>query len=879
MKKCVDIIIPVYNALEDLKLCVDSIKKHTNLKLHRLLLLNDKSSDVNVWPYLESLREENIFIFNNNTNLGFSGNINKGISFSNNDVILLNSDTIVTAHWVEKMIKCAYSDCSIGTVTPLSNNATIYSIPDFCEENKIPAGYSIDTYAALVESCSMREYPKTPVAHGFCMYIKREVFQKIGLFDAKTFERGYGEENDFCNRASQIGYTHVLCDDTYIYHSGTSSFQSDEKLRYIEAHERILSQRYPRQTLETSLYCSENPNAFIAENVNIFAELGNGKKNILYVLQSDFRMDSSDHVGGVQLHVKDLTNALKEKYNIFVAARNDNFLNLTAYTKNKTFYWKFPIDMPTTFPMIRNKKIGELCTLILKEFNINLVHIHHVLNLSFEIFYAAHNLHLPIIATVHDYYFVCPNVKLLNSVKHVCIKRETDDMCKACLQKHFGISETVSFIPTWRQICREVLGFCKTIIVPSENTKNNFNYYYPELKDKIMVIDHGSDLAESHSYKKAYKTLISEDVYSYLDEGYVMNNGNLYLRGWAYCNAWNAGETEIIIEVFCERQFACSVKGIGIERPDVANGNPLLLKSGFTCVIPSQYYEGKGEIEYRILLKRKKDIITNGKRYRMSKKDLSPSALNSEFHVAFVGGLSVEKGAILAYEIIKSRPKNIHFYILGDIGYQPLRKLEQKNLTKLGRYSRDELGDLIQHYSIDLICILSIWPETFCYTLSEAVLAKVPVIATDIGAISERLQEIEPEVLVPLDSKEILKRLRYIQSNPNIYQKLQEKLSCIQIRSIADMSEEYSSLYMENLIDFAFKKTVYGNRLLMKYLCVGNGLSTDEYGDKLWYYKQKEAELEAIKNATTYKFMKSLDYIKIPFRNQIKYFIEKRTNE
>ena len=61
------------------------------------------------------------------------------------------------------------------------------------------------------------------------MFVKREVIDKVGYFDAETFGRGYGEENDFCYRAEQLGYHHVMCDNTFIYHSGTGSFLTEEK--------------------------------------------------------------------------------------------------------------------------------------------------------------------------------------------------------------------------------------------------------------------------------------------------------------------------------------------------------------------------------------------------------------------------------------------------------------------------------------------------------------------------------------------------------------------------------------------------------------------------------------------------------------------------
>ena len=105
-----------------------------------------------VRPYLEEQKKNNVIVIHNESNKGFSNNINLGMSQSQErDVILLNSDTIVTKNWVEKMVACAYSDSSIGTVTPLSNNATLCSVPNFCEENTLPEGMSVDQMANIVE--------------------------------------------------------------------------------------------------------------------------------------------------------------------------------------------------------------------------------------------------------------------------------------------------------------------------------------------------------------------------------------------------------------------------------------------------------------------------------------------------------------------------------------------------------------------------------------------------------------------------------------------------------------------------------------------------------------------------------------------------------
>ena len=56
------------------------------------------------------------------------------------------------------------------------------------------------------------------------MYIRRAALADIGLFDAEAFGRGYGEENDFCLRASARGWRHLLACDTFVYHEGAVSF-------------------------------------------------------------------------------------------------------------------------------------------------------------------------------------------------------------------------------------------------------------------------------------------------------------------------------------------------------------------------------------------------------------------------------------------------------------------------------------------------------------------------------------------------------------------------------------------------------------------------------------------------------------------------------
>ena len=127
----IDIIIPVYNAYEDLVQCIDSILGTIAGYSYRVILINDFSTDDRIPPYLEKVafENDNIISLSNEINLGFVKTVNKGMSYSTNDIVLLNSDTIVTQGWLSKITSCAYSSELIATVTPFTNNGTICSVP------------------------------------------------------------------------------------------------------------------------------------------------------------------------------------------------------------------------------------------------------------------------------------------------------------------------------------------------------------------------------------------------------------------------------------------------------------------------------------------------------------------------------------------------------------------------------------------------------------------------------------------------------------------------------------------------------------------------------------------------------------------------------
>lgn len=495
-KKSVDIIIPIYNALEDLVKCIGNVVEYTDLNIHRLILIDDNSTDENVDIYLEAINKKGIYKYKNDINLGFSGTVNKGMRLSDErDVVLLNSDTMVTSGWLDKLIKCAYSDEGIATASPLSNNASICSVPYSNKDNKIPDNMTLDEYAAEIERVSFRAYPTIPMSVGFCMYIKRSVIKEVGFFDSEAFGLGYGEENDFCNRATELGYRHVLCDTTFVYHKGTASFDGDSKEELSRLHESVLEKRYPQLNRKLEWYWAYNQESVVHRNIELFSKLslGNDKKNIFYLIQADFQEGCSNNIGGTQLHVKDLKNGLKEEYNIFVAARDGEYLRITAYIADRVVSLKYLIGPIPEWYIYRDEKIAKLYDILLNAFKIDLVHIHHTMGMTLELYYVANRSNIPIYLTLHDYYYICPTLRLLDTHKKSCIGKVDWENCHLCMKKIFEIYENVDYMQKWRKEHAKAMALCDKIITPTKSAANVIIKYYPEIADHLEIVEHGID--------------------------------------------------------------------------------------------------------------------------------------------------------------------------------------------------------------------------------------------------------------------------------------------------------------------------------------------------------------------------------------------------
>jgi len=491
----VDIIIPVHNGLDFLSGCLRSIKEHTE-QPYRVVVIDDASNDPRVVEYLSKLEGEEYVIVTNSKNLGFVESINKGLSFSRSDVVILNSDTIVTHGWLDKLYRCAYSSDAVGTVTPLSNNATICSVPEFCQKNELPPHFGVDSYAELIEIASQKEYPPIPTAIGFCTYIKRIVIDKVGDFDNVTFSPGYGEENDLCMRAFKAGFLSVLDDSTYIYHHGEASF-SIKSAQLKDSHLQTLYRRYPEYPAIVADFVEKNPLAAVHVRIRraMLACREFTERRILYVMHLPPQSQIS---GGTGKHCRLLYEHLKDSVSYVVYPQGDHLV-LHEVEDDTTKEYESGKQRER---LIADQATERAFERILAEVKPCVVHFQHLLGMPMSLVRVAKDQGVKVVITLHDGYFMCPDWRLLEMGETYCDGCTDLNRCDGCLNHRYDLNP--GFQEMWRRNSRAMLELADRIVVPSEYQLGLCARVMDLQKERFTVIEHGvpgEPVSVQHSFE------------------------------------------------------------------------------------------------------------------------------------------------------------------------------------------------------------------------------------------------------------------------------------------------------------------------------------------------------------------------------------------
>jgi len=289
----VSIVIPNYNARDDLRNCLTSLRrlKYNNKEV---IVVDSGSIDESAQMVADEFPEV-LIIKTEKMGIGEANNI--GIRAAKGDPIVfdLNSDDVVDENWLTELVKSSEASPNVGIVC---GKRMVGKQDGILDSTGGKIRFLTGTVPAIGRGRKdsdrfnvMREvdYVGVPM-------VKREVFEKIGLCDPEYYL--YYEDSDFCLRAKNAGYKVLYVPSAVFTHrmSSTVGRQSPRKHFYERRNRiRFMIKNFPSHILilpllfhmifMTLLYSSlysikANPSYFYAEKEAVLWNCRNLKRTI-----------------------------------------------------------------------------------------------------------------------------------------------------------------------------------------------------------------------------------------------------------------------------------------------------------------------------------------------------------------------------------------------------------------------------------------------------------------------------------------------------------------------------------------------------------------------------------------------------------------------
>jgi GT2 family glycosyltransferase/glycosyltransferase involved in cell wall biosynthesis len=471
------VVIPIYDGVEETILCINSVFNVKNNESFNVLVIDDFGPNDRIRQEVEELKARFGFEYiKNKENLGFVKTANLGLSLSAGaDVILLNSDTVVTDYWLDNLKQACYQEDNIGTVTPMSNNASICSFPQSLIYNDFPSNKAdIPSVGTL-----FNENPDTvfdiPTAHGFCMYIRFDAMKDVGLFDEEMWGVGYGEENDLSMRMSYSGWRNVMVANTFVYHHGSVSF-SERAGGLMENSLQKLVRIYPEYLKMVEMHNNLDPARETRNEVSKKIIQASLKPHSVLIVRHNF-------FGGTDKAIEESISKLIELGSgcFTLKVDGDDYWVVTDENSGGQLKLSWRTEMA---------KIVDFLQLL----NIEIIDYHNVLQFSPCVKNLPSLIGAKYLLSVHDYYLICPQLTLTDKKGRFCNEPDVS-ACNNCIKEN-GVydslyMEPISFnsdIKEWRADNARWVDGAEKIIVPDIDVKNRLLKYF--VPSEVEVLPH-----------------------------------------------------------------------------------------------------------------------------------------------------------------------------------------------------------------------------------------------------------------------------------------------------------------------------------------------------------------------------------------------------
>lgn len=217
----VSVIVVTYNNLDLTKACLHSLEQYSDYANLEVIVVDNASSD-GTPDYLEAWaaagRDRRLIL--NPDNRGFAAANNQGLAVADGDyLVLLNNDTHVTPGWIATLVAHLCRTKGLGMVGPVTNNIGNEARIDISYDNMDGMLHAAADYTARHAG----QLTPLRTAAFFCVMMPRAVHDKVGPLD-EAFGIGFFEDDDYCRRVQQAGWSIACADDVFVHHHLSASF-------------------------------------------------------------------------------------------------------------------------------------------------------------------------------------------------------------------------------------------------------------------------------------------------------------------------------------------------------------------------------------------------------------------------------------------------------------------------------------------------------------------------------------------------------------------------------------------------------------------------------------------------------------------------------
>ncbi len=483
----VAVVVPVFGQAALVAACLDSVLAHLPAGC-RVIVIDDASPDGATRAVLAARQGRRVTLIRHAENRGFPASANTGMGAAlalrrRHDVVLLNSDTRVTAGWLDGLRALVHADDAAGTATPLSNDATILSYPDVAGGNPVPD--DLAQWGAWAAAANRGRAVEIPTAVGFCMYIRHECLRGTGLFREDAFAQGYGEENDFCRRAARLGWTHLAAPGVFVAHAGGQSFGAG-RAALIERNLTTLEALHPGYHGLIAKFQKRDPLAPARRRMDVVRWRDGGQPGAVLMI-------THGSGGGVERVVRERGAAIR------ATGLRPVVLRSVIAREGAAGYIHGLCQVEEAgradaFPNLRFRLPRQLAGLarLLAADRPQRIELHHLVGHDHAVTDLARRLHVPLDIHVHDYASFCRRISLVTGRGRYCGEPADSADCDACvaLSGH-NLSETIAAAALWARSADD-FAQARRVVVPSADAAARLRRHFPGLAPELEPLEDDS---------------------------------------------------------------------------------------------------------------------------------------------------------------------------------------------------------------------------------------------------------------------------------------------------------------------------------------------------------------------------------------------------